>query len=100
MGEGEEEEEGRNLEQWKEDAYEWAVEEAQVRWHNMKVPKLRALAIIKGVLNEKTLPKKDDLVNGLLDYLRKWIAQQMQRGLPAMDDKEGEAENTRSTQPV
>ena len=78
-----EEEEGEDPNQWIANMHETDLEQAQVRWLNMKVPQLRELAIRKGVLNAETMPKKYDLINGLLDWLQKLIAQQMQTGHPS-----------------
>ena len=67
-----EEEEGEDPNQWIADMHETDLEQAQVRWLNMKEPELRALAIRKGVLNAETMPKKDDLINGLVDWFHKF----------------------------
>ena len=78
-----EEEEGEDPNQWMADMHEMDLEQVQVQWLNMKEPELRAYSIRKGVLNAETMPKKDDLINGLLDYLQKLIAQQMQNRHPS-----------------
>ena len=63
-----EEEEGEDPNQWIADMHEMKLEQLQVQWLNMKEPELRATAIRHGVLNAQTMPKKDDLINGLVDW--------------------------------
>ena len=67
-----EEEEGEDPNQWIADMHEMKLEQLQVQWLNMKEPELRATAIRKGVLNAETMPKKDDLINGLVDWFHKF----------------------------
>jgi hypothetical protein len=73
-----EEEEGEDPNQWIADMHEMDLEKVQVQWLNMKEPELRAYAIRKGVLNAETMPKKDDLINGLVDWFHKFRAEKMQ----------------------